>query len=460
MEARSKTQAETKPLVRLRPLTDNEKMLLVGLGIAVVLFIGITFVMTPQSLRIDELEAQKRELDDRVARINTLLATESDIRNTRQKLEDERKELLEKYFPVLDQPQIVYLLNDITAQDNLEISDMRFDKPSVETVSDIEVSSMRVLMPFNGRYTDVLAVIQAVESSPRRVKVDSVTIDRVDDLEVGGSMSLRVYSLEGLADTDPNVIPIPIVQSKGDVNPIKSFTGFEEVLAGEPQEPEGELLHDFESRNYDFIPSHYYVAGNAMPTSISKSGRYGLRLEYSIVAVKDENRAYVDISKQNIKIGYPPDRLTLWAYSFSYCPGNIGVRVMTQSGDVMHISSTSGVSWLGWSNISLSLPADRNLYPLNITHLYYEVPLNCDDFGVLVFDKLAVLYAQSTAASSEAGQEASDYFFYKVEPGDTISSISRKFYGTLRYNSEIMANNGISSGDVLRPGKILVLKKR
>ena len=133
---------------------------------------------------------------------------------------------------------------------------------------------------------------------------------------------------------------------------------------------------------------------------------------------------------------------------------------MTQNGDVMHFSGSGGVSWLGWANVDLALPADKSLYPLNITHLYYEVPLNSDDFGVLVFDKLAVMYAQSAAASSEADKEVSDYFFYKVEPGDTISSISRKFYGTTRYNSEIMANNSISAGDVLRPGKILVLKKR
>ncbi|HOV66473.1 MAG TPA: hypothetical protein PLR48_05955, partial [Bacillota bacterium] len=107
MEARSKPQAESKPLVKLRPLSDNEKMLLVGLGIAVVLFLGITFVINPQTLRRDELEAQKRELDDRVTQINTLLATESDIKSTRQNLEEERNKLLEKYFPVLDQPQIV-----------------------------------------------------------------------------------------------------------------------------------------------------------------------------------------------------------------------------------------------------------------------------------------------------------------------------------------------------------------
>ncbi len=459
MEARSKPQAKSKPWVNLRPLSDNEKMLLVGLAIAVVLFFGITFVINPQTLRRDELETQKRELDEQVTKINTLLATETEIKSTRQKLEEERNELLEKYFPVLDQPQIVYLLTDIMAQDNLNVSDMRFDKPSVETMSDMEVSSMKVLMPFDGRYTDLLAVVQAVESSPRRMKVDSVTIDRVDDLDVSGSMSLLVYSLEGLADTDPNVIPIPIVEGKGEVNPIRSFAGFED-LPGEAQEPEGELLCDFEVKNYDFIPSHYYVTGNAIPTSLSKSGRYGLRLEYSIVAVEDENRAYVDISKNNIQISYPPDKLTLWAYSFSYCPGDIGVRVMTQNGDVMHFSGSGGVSWLGWSNVGLALPADKSLYPLNITHLYYEVPLNSDDFGVLVFDKLAVMYAQSAAFSSEAEQEASDYFFYKVESGDTISSISRKFYGTTMYNSEIMANNGISAGDVLRPGKILVLKKR
>ena len=37
--------------------------------------------------------------------------------------------------------------------------------------------------------------MESVQSSPKKVKIDSVTVDRVDDLNVGGSMTLREYTV-------------------------------------------------------------------------------------------------------------------------------------------------------------------------------------------------------------------------------------------------------------------------
>ncbi len=461
MEAPSSLQTETKRLINIRPLTDNEKMLLVVLGIALVLFVGVSYILTPQAEKISELQADLNEARNRVEEINVLLARERDIRETRDSLAEEHKEMLERYFPVLDQPQIIYLLNDLVSKGSFQVPNFNFDKPASETVSSLEVRSMRVSVPFEGRYTDLLDVMESVQSSPKKVKIDSVTVDRVDDLNVGGSMTLRVYSLEGLVQAEPDVIDIPTFHNAGDVNPIRSFYGFEEVtqLVQKEEGDQGRIINNFESKNYDFIPSHSYVSGSASRTSWCKSGKYAARLEYSIVAVREENRAYLDISKQNIQIAYPPDNLSVWVYAFSYSPGNIGVRVMTQNGDVLHITGGNGVSWLGWNKVSMQLPGDISLYPLKVTHLYYEVPMDCDDFGVLVFDDLSVLHVRA-ATAQEAWREEPEYFFYKVEAGDTVSSISRKFYGTTRYSSEIMSNNGIASGEALRPGKILVLKKR
>ena len=42
------------------------------------------------------------------------------------------------------------------------------------------------------------------------------------------------------------------------------------------------------------------VKGNAIPSTISKSGKFSLRLEYDILALEDENRAYIDLSSNNI----------------------------------------------------------------------------------------------------------------------------------------------------------------
>ena len=71
MEAPSSLQTETKRLINIRPLTDNEKMLLVVLGIALVLFVGVSYILTPQAEKISELQADLNEARNRVEEINS-----------------------------------------------------------------------------------------------------------------------------------------------------------------------------------------------------------------------------------------------------------------------------------------------------------------------------------------------------------------------------------------------------
>jgi type IV pilus assembly protein PilO len=151
----------------------------------------------------------------------------------------------------------------------------------------------------------------------------------------------------------------------------------------------------------------------------------------------------------------------MWIYSFDYSPGNIGIRAITQSGEEIEQVVSIGVPWLGWGNINVMLPGDTSMYPLKITHIYYEMGKERDDFGVLIFDKLEAFFSNHTEEVIQDEKiKASDFMFYEVQPGDTITGISRKTYGTEKYKNEIMANNEIKAGDVLTVGKILVLVKR
>ena len=51
-------------------------------------------------------------------------------------------------------------------------------------------------------------------------------------------------------------------------------------------------------------------------------------------------------------------------------------------------------------------------------------------------------------------------FKHTVQKGETIYSISRKYYGTNSYAKEILQLNGINENDVLPVGKVLTLIKR
>jgi len=270
--------------------------------------------------------------------MNATLRREADIKAEWEQLHRERNQIVSYYFPTLDQSQIIYLLNDMLPEDQVEIVDLNFTRPGAEKVADMDVYNMGISVPFSGSYAGIMNMVRAVEMSPRRMMVDTLSLDRRDDASLGGTMNIKVYSLEGLADTDPNVIPVEVADNPNTGTLFGSFAGFTgETSTGstggggtgggttgggtEPVvEIKGDILHSFEIRNYDFIPSHELIAGSAVPSTIAQHGKYGMRLEYKILGVNEENRAYVDISKQNIELRYPPNELKIWIYSFDYSP--------------------------------------------------------------------------------------------------------------------------------------------
>lgn len=455
---------------KFRPLTKNEKFLIITLGFILILWGSFRFIITPQEDKMLTLKNEKIELDTKIIEMNNTLKKEEQIKKEREILSVEREQILSHYFPILDQSQIIYLVNDLVKDDRVNFSDYNFNRPSGEQIGEMEVKQMEISIPFAGNYDGIVDTVKSIGTSPRRILIDSLSIDRKDDNEISGNMSLKIYSLEGLAETDPNIIQIATADSfEGDslFGAYKDYreepNGGADGSSGPNQSNDGmelikaQLLHDFENMNYTFIPSNELVKGNVTPSTIRKSGRYSLRFEYNILALGDENRAYIDLTSSNIVFKYPPDTVSMWVNSYGYSPGTLGMRLRSQGGEDIDVKISEGISWLGWSNLQTSVPMDVNLYPLQLTHLYYEMPYNRDDYGVLLIDKLEAFYPFNEDDSLNSKLL---YEFYVVQPGDTISSISYKFYGNEKYKNEIMKNNGINAGNALPVGKVLVLVKR
>lgn len=476
--------------IKTRPLTKSEKILLTLLATVGIAFLGNQYVLVPQDEKIQALQVEKYELDTKIMEMNATLRREDDIKKEWEMLHRERNQILSYYFPTLDQAQIIYLLNDLLPEDQVEVADLNFSRPSSEKLSEMDVYNMGISVPFSGDYSGIEEMVRSIELSPRRMMVDSLSLDRSSDNQLSGSMSLKVYSLEGLAEMeDEDVIYVDVADNQSQGTLFSSFDGFVGSTGnggtggtdgaggtdggtsggGSPgggtgvdggTDVKGDVLHSFEWRNYDFVPSHPLVRGQAEPTTIALDGKYALRLEYNILGTEEENRAMVDISSQDIELKFPPTDLSIHTYSFTYAPGTVGVRIINQDGEEAFIPINEGISWLGWGRTGINLPGSVAEYPIKITHIYYEMAEGRDDFGVLVFDKLEVIYPHHVDSAYEGTASEPDTIFYEVKPGESVSTISREVYGTMEYKNEIMRNNGIQAGDVLPVGKILVLVKR
>lgn len=466
-----------KKKINSRPLTKSEKFLLTILTVVLLVWGSNKFILTPQAEKLAVLESSKLDYEMKIVDMNNTLKSEEKINKEWEILHQERDQILSQYFPTLDQSQIIYLLNDLTEDDKFSAEDLNFSRPSTEKVGEIDVRKMEISIPFVGNYSGIIDVINAVGGSPRRILVDSLSLDRKDEKDLAGTMSLKIYSLEGLAQTNPDVIYVDTATNSGEGVPFQAYKDYKEEASGgssggsntgtgvgsdftSPDTKDGmrkELLHEFDYRSYNFIPSGTMVQGNVAPSTIKKSGKYSLRFEYNILALDDENRAYIDLSNPEINIKYPPESIGTWVYSYGYSPGTLGMRLRTQGGEFVDITMSEGISWMGWSYVETSLPADLKLYPLKLEKLYFELPYNRDDFGILLIDKMEAFYGINEGTTTRNNET---YIFYVVEPGDTVSNISRKFYGDLKYKNEIMSLNDIRTEDILPVGKVLVLRRR
>ena len=181
--------------IKTRPLTNSEKVLLTLLAIVSIAWLGNRYILVPQEQKQEELTVQKYELETKIMEMNATLRREADIKAEWEQLHREKNQIISYYFPTLDQSQIIYLLNDTLPEDQVEIVDLNFTRPGAEKVAEMDVYNMGISVPFSGSYAGIMNMVRAVEMSPRRMMVDTLSLDRRDDASLGGTMNIKVYSL-------------------------------------------------------------------------------------------------------------------------------------------------------------------------------------------------------------------------------------------------------------------------
>ncbi len=465
-----------------RPLTKNEKLLFVILMVLIIFIVTFRFVITPQASKLQELTEQKWAYEDKISRMNTLLKGEKSIDKEWIGLHNEEAMILNKYFATIDQPEIIYILNNLLNNEEIDILDINFDRPTKEQIGDLTVDSMNIVLPYKGSYDGLVSIIEAINSSPKKMLISNLIMDKNVDGKLVGNISLKVYSLEGLADKKEDTSYIGRIIKTDKSDPFMAYEEYDEVdnmdLENSIEDSSGfsgtnlsegipssvdegaskddynrEVLEDFEEEDIYFIPSNKEIKGSISKSNNSKLNKYSLRLEYNILALEDENRAYVDLTDKDIILKYPPASIGIWAYSYSYSPLTLGYRLKGQAGEKIDVELSKGINWLGWQYIEATPPQDLSLYPLQLDRFYLELGYNRDDYGVLLIDKLEAKYRKSNNNNIER------FTFYMVESGDTLNKISVKNYGTSSKTNIIKKYNEIKSDKDIWEGKILVIPR-
>ena len=320
-------------------LTKNEKTLIILLALIIMFWLFNKFIFTTQRNRINGLKEKEIQYEEEKINIDGILAKESIINEDYVKLNREKDKLLLEYFPTLDQAQIIYLLNDIMDSSNLKILNLDFSEPQVEEIAGVPIKTMDVTLPYEGNYEELLDFLSKVRTSPRKFLITSLTMDNNDSHGILGQIGVKVYSLEGIFEEEGDVVSIDTIINTEKQNPFAPFDEYEEKEEGEkviegledntdsqytsngysqdsgliPKNVNnGQLLEGFEGEKTYFVPSSLNVKGSVSKAAKAKEGKYSLRVEYNILAVEEENRAYIDLREKNIILKYPPNSIGLW----------------------------------------------------------------------------------------------------------------------------------------------------
>lgn len=465
-----------KSYFRQRKLSDREKNLLVLLGFTIILCIFIEFIIPIQNNKIQTLLSEKRVYEDSISNMKLMIKDEEEIKKKIESIKVEKAILTNRIFLNLSQSDIIEVLDEILI-DDVEIKDIVFSEPSKEKIDELTVNKIRLSIPYKGSYEGILEIINNISIYPKKILVDNLIMDRDESGLLSGMITLSLYSLNDYTQTfkEENNLELNIAEKS---NPFQSFGDYIDVDYTLDEEAYQEsnsqdykldinneindeiyddkfyriLLEDFEKGNFDFIPSSKFIKGNTVVSNNSKSGNNSLRVEYSILAIEEENKAYIDLSENKILIKYPPESMGLWVNSYSFSPVEIGIRLKGQNNEQFDMIISKGISWIGWNYIEFQLPEDMELYPVQIDKIYLQLSYNREDYGVLIFDKLEANYPK---ASNRLNKH---YIFHIVEDGETLDSISSRYYNTTDKKNLIIKQNELKTEDV-KPGKILIIPK-
>lgn len=386
-------------------LTKNEKRLLLLLAVVVVFWFFYRFVFTSQKIKLDALKKEKTKYETELSNITENLNNKDKINEEWLSLNREKESILLNYFPVLDQSQIIYIVDEILKNSSIDTASVNFSEPYEEDVNGIKLRTMDFSIPYEGSYDELVSLLASIRTSPRKLVIKSLTMDKKDIGLLIGEISLKVHSLESIIDNNENIVYMPETLNSSKENPFDSPIDVNENIEDDDtyvdensnqvtENIKNVVVEGFEDSNIYFMSSTPEISGNVTKDSKCISGKKSLRLEYDIPPLSDGGKAYVVLDEKNIVLSKPPQTIGLWVYSYDNSYVKINIRLMNSDREPTVLCLSDGVQWAGWKYLEVQPPQEIKEYPLKLDRVYVETERHKDGAGVLLIDNIDVGYSQ------------------------------------------------------------------
>ena len=264
-------------IINRRDFTNNERILLTLLSIVIMLWLSFKFVIDPQLYNILSLESELKGYNILIEENSNILKNKRETFDTRNILFEEKKKIENDFFKTLNQPHIIYVLNELLLDSDIELDSISFSKPFIEPLKNQEIQKMDISIPFKGTFIALTEIVKKLEEEPKRIRINSIDMQKDEETEIIGTINLGVYSLSRIDEekddtdsikiTDDNLVG-PFVAYEGYVAPDKTIQELEEVLDQQNngsseliQETVGETLEN-KPIDFDIYETYSAVEGD------------------------------------------------------------------------------------------------------------------------------------------------------------------------------------------------------
>lgn len=424
--------------------------------------------------KLKELKENIQTFQSQIEKSETMAASKDKIEKEYNKLNGDISFIEKRFFSSTEQEHIIVLLNEMLNDTVLEVSSIDFSEIREEKIKNYTVDAITVHLPFKGSYDALLSFMKKIREYEKKIIVNGLHIENSQDGNLSGAIYLDFYSLPNTSNDD-YLKKYFTSGETGKENPFSPFDGFiwedddftEDYIQASTVEEQVSynkvLLNGFEKLNTFFVGTPKKVFGKISRDINSKEGKYALKLEYDFLRPREHSQANVVYEGTKALISKQAESIGIWAYAFEKSDHKIGIALKDSKGKIYTILLANQIDWIGWNNIESGMPIEI-AYPVEIQRIYVE-SVNYDNKtkGTLLFDRLEATYPKVLLYNADNMNSSNKKFIshdtkdivYKVQSGDTIFSIAKKFYNDYTKRGLITQYNNILDAENIFVGQIL-----
>ncbi|WP_053957110.1 hypothetical protein [Inediibacterium massiliense] len=383
----------------------KRKTLLIKTFILLIVFSFYYFyIFSPQIGKLNFLKETLQDHTEKLEKRKNILNQKEMIDKEYEKLNKEIQKGNNQYFLSIKQDYILTVLNEILENSNVEFDSIEFLKEKKEKLKNQEIYCMKVTLPMQCNYNDLITFLKKIREYKRKIVVDKLQIESIQDHTLSISISLNFYSLSvPMKDSfqhdqevfkeidsikeDPFSPSIKIDEVQ--VLKSKEMNLTVQETKQEPNISKKILLDGFENINTFFIGSNANIQGTIKKSSQREEGNYSLKVTYDFMSPSRNSIANVVYEDKKISISNK-GKLGISIYSFQQNNHKIGIVIKDINGKIYSIPLADTINWTGWRYLEHNLPAEIS-YPATVERIYMQ-SINFDSTvkGNFLFDNLAI----------------------------------------------------------------------